>query len=88
MKKLNPFWCLVIALLFLLTGSSSVFAKHGGGGKGHGGGPHKTPAGWSHGKKKGWKGEQLPPGLAKKQEGADSKTSANETEAKPQAENS
>lgn len=56
----------VIAGLVLSTGPLG-WAKHEGKGEGHGGGHQGTPPGWEHGKKKGWHGGDMPPGLAKKE---------------------
>lgn len=59
---------LILILTLVLAFSTTAIAKHDG----HGYGPKegkgdktKTPAGWNKGKKTGWHGESLPPGLAK-----------------------
>jgi len=59
MKYNKPMIMLISLAISLALASPSVYAKPKEG--------HDTPPGWSHGKKTGWEGENLPPGLAKKQ---------------------
>lgn len=66
MKKVFNFILLTLIALSLVAGSSPAWAKKGEGHKN--GGPHETPPGWSQGKKKGWHGGGVPPGLQKKKE--------------------
>ena len=67
MDKVTKFRVMIILMAVFILGSSTVFAKeHGGGNHGWKGGDN--PEGWSHGEKTGWHGEDMPPGLEKKEE--------------------
>ena len=57
MLKTIRFFILGMTLIGLTFGNPLAFAKE------H---PGQVPAGWSKGKKTGWKGQGHPPGLAKK----------------------
>ncbi len=70
MKYDKPMIMLISLVISLALASPSVYAKPKEG--------HDTPPGWSYGKKTGWEGENLPPGLAKK-EGIDKGESEGET---------
>ena len=58
MKKnlLMTWMCVSVLTLGLAVGGSAALAKDKG----------EDPAGWAKGEKKGWKGAEVPPGLAKK----------------------
>ena len=59
MKYDKPTILTISLVICLALASPSAFAAPKEG--------HDTPPGWSHGKKTGWDGENLPPGLAKKE---------------------
>ena len=65
MKKLVKLGTMMLIAMSLTLGVPMAFAKvHGGGARTNPAG--HTPAGWSHGKKTGWRGANTPPGLANK----------------------
>ena len=65
MKRNLPVAFLLGVVLSLIFGSSWGFATPVEG---------TNPPGWSHGKKTGWQGENVPPGLAKKHEASQAET--------------
>jgi hypothetical protein len=52
--------------LLASTPNNAQAGKGGGGGHGFGHAGFHQPPGWSRGRKVGWRGGHLPPGLAKK----------------------
>ena len=71
MHKIKPWFGVVLLVLAMMGLNPAAFAKHAGGGHGKKNGD--TPHGWTQGKKKGWHGEKMPPGLAKKSGAASEK---------------
>ncbi len=69
----------ILVLLMVFAAPLALAKGDKGGGRGHGDHGHdhghdhgdSTPPGWEHGEKKGWDGADMPPGLLKKEEGAE-----------------